>query len=463
KQLSKETLLKILDNSYDAIFATDSNGVTIYANKACEDYYGIKRSDVIGKDPWQFMEVAGCYPPVAPIMLNNKVRCTVVQASRTGAQMVVTTSPIYDRNGDLEFLVQNCRDVKQLEDTKCDFEKTKQMALLIKQHFIEFSKKDEIPNFTIIANSAQMKELLELAERVAGIDANILILGETGTGKSMMAKYIHKRSLRKDGPIISINCAAIPDELIESELFGYVPGAFTGAHQKGKVGLIELAAEGTLFLDEIAELPLRLQGKILDLIQERRFIPVGGCQVKTVDCRIIAATNRDLKKMAEQGTFREDLYYRLNIIEMEISPLRERPTDTQVLIYYFLNYYNKKYKKEHRITPECRDVLVGYSWPGNVRELEHMMERLVVIVPEPIIDVKHLPKMFSEYLNSSKRTQFSEANELDLAICQLEQKLVMEAMKKYGSSRKIAKALNISQSRAHRLIEKYCNTTDKNS
>lgn len=462
KQLSKETLLKILDNSYDAIFATDSEGVTIYANKACETYYGIKRSDVIGKDPWQFMELAGCYPPVAPIILHNKNRCTVVQSSRTGAQMVVTTTPIYARNGTIEFLVQNCRDVTQLEDIKYDLDKTEQMLMMNKQQVIAMSKR-ESRDHTIIAKSSQMKDLLELAERVAAIDVNVLILGETGTGKSMVAKHIHKMSPRKEGSFVSINCAAIPDELIESELFGYVPGAFTGAHRKGKVGLIELAAEGTLFLDEIAELPLRLQGKILDLIHERRFIPVGGCQVKYIDCRLIAATNRDLKKMVEQRQFREDLYYRLNTIELEISPLRERSADIQVLIYYFLNHYNKKYKKEHRITSECRDVLAGYSWPGNIRELEHMIERLVVIVPESIIDVHHLSKNFSEQVNASKPLMVSEHNDLDTAVCQLEQNLIVDAMRKYGSSRKVAQALNISQSRAHRLIEKYCNRSDDDS
>lgn len=457
-QLSQETLLKILDNSYDVIFATDSNGIIIYANKACEKYYGIKPSDIIGKDPWQFMEKAGCYPPTAPITLHNKNRNTLEQSTRTGAKLIVTNTPIYDKAGNIEILVQNCRDVRQLEDTKRDLEQTKELLARI-QNEVEVLRQKQLQNAKLIANSSQMKELIKLVERVAPIDINVLILGETGTGKSALAKNIHRISSRQNGPFISINCAAIPEELIESELFGYLGGAFTGALQKGKKGLIELADGGTLFLDEIAELPLRLQGKILELIQERHFIPVGGSQVKTVDCRIISATNRNIQEMIENGTFREDLYYRLNVIELELKPLRERPDDTMALIYYFLNQFNKKYKKEHSISPECRDILLDYSWPGNIRELENIIERLVVIVEDSIIEVCHLPKIFSEAF--SKKIQLMEESELqsenlDMAIDQLEHKIILEAFSKYGSSRKVARALNISQSRAHRLIEKYC-------
>lgn len=458
KQLSREILLKILDNSYDAIFATDSTGITIYANKACEQYYGIRPSDMIGKDPWQFMEQAGCYPPTAPITLHCKARNTLEQSTRTGAKMVVTNTPIYDQNGNIEFLVQNCRDVKQLADIKRDLEQTKELLARMEKEVVVLRKK-ELQNVKLVAHSAQMKELMQLVEKVAPVDINILILGETGTGKSALAKNIHRISSRQNGPFISINCAAIPADLIESELFGYMGGAFTGALQKGKTGLIELADGGTLFLDEIAELPPRLQGKILDVIQERRFIPIGGQQVKTVDCRIISATNRNMNALIERGLFREDLYYRLNVIELELRPLRERPEDTLSLIYYFLNKFNKKYKKDHSISPACRDILLDYSWPGNIRELENMIERLVVVVEDSTVEVCHLPKIFSEAF--AKNIQFLEKEKpqvstLDEAVYQLERRMIVEAFQKYGSSRKVAYALHISQSKAHRLIEKYC-------
>ncbi len=459
-QLSKQTLLKILDNSYDAIFATDGKGVTIYANKACEKYYGMKPCDVIGKDSWQFMEKVGCYPPTAPITLHSQDKHTLEQTTQTGAKMLVTNTPIYDGGGNIELLVQNCRDVQQLEDTKRDLEQTKELLARMREEIAVLRKK-ELCNVRLIANSSQMKELIQLVEKVAPLDINILILGETGTGKSVLAKNIHKISARQQGPFISINCAAIPGELMESELFGYTGGAFTGALQKGKTGLIELADGGTLFLDEIAELPLRLQGKILDVIQERRFLPVGGRQVKEADCRIISATNRNMQEMIERGTFREDLYYRLNVIELELRPLRERPDDTLALIYYFLNQANKKYKKEHSIAPECRDVLLDYSWPGNIRELENMIERLVVIVEDSVIRIGHLPRVFSEVSSQKLRNAAEDetgANGLDAAVLQMERNLIVEAFQKYGSSRKMAHALQISQSRAHRLIEKYCHS-----
>ena len=230
-QLSKETLLKILDNSYDVIFATDSTGITIYANKACEKYYGIKPSDIIGKDPWQFMEKAGCYPPTAPITLHSKNRNTLEQSTQTGAKMIVTNTPIYDQDGNIEFLVQNCRDVRQLEDTKRDLEQTKELLARMQDEVVVLRKR-ELQNVRLVANSTQMKDLMQLVERVAPVDINVLILGETGTGKTALAKNIHRISSRQSGPFISINCAAIPDELIESELFGYTGGAFTGALQK---------------------------------------------------------------------------------------------------------------------------------------------------------------------------------------------------------------------------------------
>ncbi|HWR39127.1 MAG TPA: sigma 54-interacting transcriptional regulator [Patescibacteria group bacterium] len=347
-QFSQEFLLKILDNSYDAIFATDSQGVTIYANKACETYYGIPAPEMIGKDPWQFMDKTGCYPPLAPIILSSKSRQTLEQTTGTGAKVLVTTSPIYDAAGNIEFLVQNCRDIRQLEDTKRDLEQTKEMLNRMQREVVALRNQELGRNTMLVANSVQMKELLVLADRVADIDINVLILGETGTGKSALAKYIHKTGPRREGPFISINCAAIPEDLIESELFGYAAGAFSGASQKGKIGLVELADRGTLFLDEIAELPLRLQGKVLEVAQSHRYYPVGGCQVKEVDCRIIAATNRDIKKMAKQGDFREDLYYRLSVMEMEIPPLRERPEDMWAFIYYFLNQFNRNIKRTIR-------------------------------------------------------------------------------------------------------------------
>lgn len=462
KQLNRATLLKILENSYDGIFATDKNGITFYANKACETYYGVKPEDVIGQDPWILCQDKGCFPPAVPIALHNRERCTVEQCTPTGAHVLITTTVVYDKTGNIEFLVQNTRDIKQLEDTKTNLNQAQAILARIKGEVIEL-RRQELRDLKLIAKSTPMKGLLNMADRAARVDANILLLGETGTGKSALAKYIHKVSPRKDGPFISINCAALAGDIIESELFGYVGGAFTGALSKGKVGLLELAHQGTLFLDEIAELPLRLQGKLLDVIQDRRFIPVGGCESRVVDCRIVAATNRDILKMIKNREFREDLYYRLSVVELEVKPLRERPEDIYSLIYFFLNKFNKKYRMEHDISDECRNQLIRYCWPGNIRELEHLIERLVVIVPEPTIEVFHLPAVFLEEPKPEKTpaSDDSSADEknretFDDVIASIAGKLVQEAYSKYGTTRKVAQALNITQTRAQRLVTKYC-------
>ncbi len=461
RQLNKETLLKILDHSYDGIFATDKHGITIYANKACETHYGLKPEVIIGRDPWKLCLDEGCFPPAAPIALHDNARCTIEQLTPTGARVLITTTIVYDKKGNVELLVQNSRDVKQLEGTKKDLEQALEMLTRIKAGGAEPGYL-ELKDLQIIANSTSMKQLLKVASRAAKVDSTILILGETGTGKTALAKYIHKVSPRQKGPFMSINCATLAADIIEAELFGYVGGAFTGALSKGKVGLLEMANKGTLFLDEIGELPLRLQGKILDVIQERRFIPVGGHEPRMLDCRIIAATNRDLHQMIAKGEFREDLYYRLSVVELETQPLRKRPEDIHSLIQFFLNKFNKKYKMEHDIADECKSRLSQYHWPGNIRELEHMIERLVIIVPDPIIQAHHLPKTLSDILTAEAvlpNADFfsNEENQgFDDIISGIERKLVQTAYIKHNTTRKLAQALQITQTRAQRLIEKYC-------
>jgi len=276
-----------------------------------------------------------------------------------------------------------------------------------------------------------------------------------------MAKHIHKMSKRKDGPFIVINCAAIPDDLLETELFGYAPGTFTGADKNGKIGLIELANGGTLFLDEIGEIPIKLQAKLLHVLQEFKFSPVGGRESKKVDCRIIAATNQNLDKAVKEGNFREDLYYRLKVIEMEIPSLRERPEDILPLIYFFLNRFDKKYSSTHQFSQEALDMLIQYPWPGNIRELEHLIERLVITVQENIINPQDLPDAFHKNLDDQFDIPFTTLAPLDLALEHVEKKLISKAYKQLGSSYKVAKKLNISQSKASRLIRKYCSEEEQ--
>lgn len=452
KELDPETLKKILDNSYDEIFVTDKNGITIYVNSACERNYGVGPEKFIGQQPGQMADEGYCYPPITPMILRDKKTVTLEQKTITGRRIVTTATPVFDEDGELELIIQNVRDITHIAETKYDLEETLKLVQRYKQEIAQLKKRD-LQNKNFLVRSKQMEELLELAETVAPVDTNILILGESGTGKGVMTKYIHDLSERKTGPFITINCAAIPEQLMESELFGYVAGAFTGADTKGKAGLFELANGGTLFLDEIGEIPLRLQAKLLHVIQELKFSRVGGREPVRLDCRIIAATNRNLGKMVRAGEFREDLYYRLKVIEMEIPPLRERPEDISFLVYLFLNNFDKKNKKSHQFSHEALDILVNYNWPGNIRELENLIERLVITTQEPVIEPRHLPKSFQNH--DEDAISISSPQSLDSAIEQFEKKLVLKTYKRLGSSYKVAQALKISQSRASRLIRKY--------
>ncbi|PKM79943.1 MAG: histidine kinase [Firmicutes bacterium HGW-Firmicutes-14] len=452
-ELNRETLQKILDNSYDEIFVTDKNGVTIYVNNACERNYGATPSQLLGQQPGQMATEGYCYPPITPLILSEKKIITLEQKTITGKSIVTTATPVFDQNGELELVIQNVRDISQIGEIKHDLQETLKLVERYK-HEVQELRRREFQINNLVIRSKQMEDLLELVHKIAKVDSNILILGESGTGKGVLAKYIHNLSNRKDGPFITINCAAIPDQLLESELFGYVPGAFTGADRKGKTGLFELADGGTLFLDEIGEIPLRLQAKLLHVIQEHSFSRVGSTEPIKLDCRILAATNRDLDKMVHEGGFREDLYYRLKVIEIELPPLRARTEDMPPLIYFFLNKFDKKCHTTHRLSHETLDILVHYPWPGNIRELENLVERLVITVPEPVIEPKHLPRIFRENFESMEDSG-TDFTSLALALEKVEKKLITRAYEMFKSSYKVAKALNISQSKASRLIRKY--------
>ncbi|MEL7568867.1 MAG: sigma 54-interacting transcriptional regulator [Dehalobacterium sp.] len=445
----------ILNHSYDEIFVINSKGEVVYVNEASVRNYGLNPEEIVGKTIFDLQKSGYYYPLIAPVVLQGKRTATFEQETIVGKKLVVTATPVLDDQGEVEFVIMNSRDITELENLKCNLEETKKEVEKYKQEVEELRKKfNRFDNF--IVRSKSMRECIELAQRVANVDTTIMILGETGTGKSALAQYIHEISHRKGGPFQTINCAAIPEQLLESELFGYHSGAFTGANTKGKVGLLEMANGGTLFLDEIAEIPLKLQAKILEVIQESKFIPVGGTKHKTVDIRIIAATNRNLEQMVKDGAFREDLYYRLNVIELAIPPLRERTEDIVPLAQYFLNNFDKRYNTSHAFSQDTLDILICHPWLGNVREIQHAIERLVLTVPEKKILPKHLPKNFQQ-TNVTNIISLPNIVPLDL----IEKELIIKAYKQLGSSYKVAKVLNISQSKASRRIRQYLSSQDR--
>ena len=305
----------------------------------------------------------------------------------------------------------------------------------------------------LIVTDLAMQEIVETISRISFTDSTILITGESGTGKSALARYIHQHSWRADQPFVTINCTTIPDNLIESELFGYVPGAFTSANAKGKPGLVKTADKGTLFFDEISLLPYQLQAKFLQLIQERNYTPVGSVEVESVDVRIIAATNQSLADLMIEHKFREDLYYRLRVIELDIPPLRKRPDAMDPLIDQFLDMYNRRYGFDRSITPSARNKLKAYRWKGNIRELQYVMERLVVTARGDVIDADEIPDLPNEPMegvpDEEEQVNFEEA------VAAYERQLLEKAFRRYGSSYKVADRLGLTQSKASRLLRKY--------
>ncbi len=395
KQLLDEAALldieKIGDYLPDSIIIFDHNGKILYLNKANEDLLSIPREAALGKNASEFVSENNT-------QLHNATTLHVLNTQETYASISIPTRterpllemgvPILDDNGDLEGVVLVDKDITEFLETKAQLELSEQKVRRHKD--IKDNPEPLLPSreeYTtsqtkFICECPQMKQAFKRAVDAAKTDAPVLIVGETGTGKEIFADLIHQNSLRADKPFFKVNCAAIPEHLFESELFGYEKGAFTGANQNGKPGYFSLANGGTLMLDEIGEIPLGMQAKLLRALQQKQIIRVGGTKPIDVDIRIIASTNRDLKKMIQEGTFRSDLYYRINIIKIRIPPLRERKEDLPVLIRTFLEEFNKKYNKCVTLMPSVYMNMAKYHFPGNVRELANLIERWVISFDE---------------------------------------------------------------------------------
>ena len=348
--------------------------------------------------------------------------------------------PVFDADGKIEYVILSIRD---------NFHKGQIPSLDELESaptMVEASRPEDL-----IYHSAVMENVIQSARKVANLSAPCLLLGESGCGKSLLAKFIHSNSTRKEGPFVVVNCAAIPEQLFESELFGHVKGAFSGAvNVRG--GLFAKAKGGTLFLDEISELPLPMQAKLLHAVQEMEYRPVGSSTTVKAEVRILAASNRNLERMAIDGAFRQDLFFRLNVFDITIPPLRDRREDLIPLIHYFLNHYGKKHGSGKHLSPEVQSILIQHQWPGNVRELAHLVERLIVTADSETITVDHLPTTIYRTAHISDE---ASPGSLDAALEAMQRKIILETKTALGSSRKVADALGISQSRATRLIRKY--------
>lgn len=435
--LNEDLFFSLIDNMYDEVLVYDHNYKIVYINQACKRHYNVQPEEMIGKSFFDLYE-DWWGPSVLPTVYETKKAMAIKQKTYTNTELLTIAVPIFDEDNNIKYVIMNVRD----EINKIDLYNPQYMS----------------SDFTFeelgdpIACSDEMKHVMKLVERVSQIDTTCIITGESGTGKSMVAKHMHKLGPRTDQPFINVNCASIPHELFESEFFGYSKGAFTGAKTTGKKGLLEIANKGTLFLDEISELPLLSQAKLLTVLQDKEFIPVGGHTPISVDVKIICATNKNLKHMVEAGTFREDLYYRINILEIYIPPLRKRRADILHLINFFLNQYTKKYNVSRQLSTAVTHILLEHEWKGNVRELSHLIERLVVTVDSLVIDVNHLPSNIFGILDKSRD---DENYTFDERLERYEEYIVKKAYEKYDSSRKLAEHLGITQTRAHKLIKKH--------
>ena len=375
----------------------------------------------------------------------------MLQYTGAGKYLMCTAIPIKDSNGEIVSIVSYTTDMTKYTVLKDEYEKLRE-TLKIYSSELEKLREDGEDNLVFSSKDKRMQNILATIERISRFDTNVLFTGKSGVGKTMYSKLMHIRSDRKEGPFIHINCGAIPESLIETELFGYEKGAFTGAKNEGKPGLIELANMGTLFLDEIGDLPLNMQVKLLKVIQDKKLTRVGSTDEKSVDFRLITATNKDLEAMIERNEFREDLYYRINIITLEIPSLKDRKSDIFPLVKLFLDRYNKKYGLNRSISNASIDALVEYDWPGNIRELENTIERLVLSTDEYMIRNDNLPlKMKSRAVESPSM----ENRTLKEILESVEEKVIVEAYKKHGTTTGVAKTLGISQPSASLKVSKY--------
>lgn len=439
-ELNDIDIIKIMESSFDGIIICDSYGKTLFVNSAAERIMDTTAREIIGKSSWE-LEQSGIITHATSVhALETGKPYTSVQKYKNGKTAIVTSSLIgLDSLKQLVYI--NVRDISAIND-------------------VSWSEQGDHDGDSVLPQSIEYKKTLEIAKTVAPKDATVLLLGETGVGKDVLAHLIHKHSLRMHEPIIKVNCGAFPENLLESELFGYSGGAFTGADSHGKKGVVHAAEGGTLFLDEVGELPMVLQPKLLELLQDFRYNPIGSAKKVNADIRIIAATNQDLKELVEEKKFRSDLYYRLNVIPIEIPPLRKRIEDIVPLANAFLKKYNKQYNLNKEIHPEVIPIFFEYNWPGNIRELSNIIERLVITSSENKIKFSDLPEVIKK---SRMCYDNSEVVTLKRAIENLEENLLGQLIDEGLTTYEIADKLKISQSTASRRIKRYSLKTRNSS
>ena len=457
--LSKE-LEEILEGSFDGILVTDKDTNVLYANKSYERVAEIPLSDLEGHAMKDLYNPVWLPNSVASIVAEEKRPVSKRQVVKSGRHIMVTGRPVFDEEGEIKKIVINARDISEIYDLREELIESRATNKMYTDRFDYDDAIDIDKEGGIVAVSKPMRRIITLAEKIAPFQATVLISGESGVGKEEVAKFIHKNSTRKDKPFIPVNCGAIPHDLLESELFGYEKGAFTGAISTGKMGLAEAADGGTIFLDEIGETTLEFQVKLLRFLETGEIRRVGSTQSKNVDARVIAATNKDLMELVREGKFRDDLFYRLNVVQINVPNLSERTEDIMPLANLFLNRFNRKYGQEKMLTYDVIKEMENHDWVGNVRELKNVIENMVVVSNNEYLQTEDLPWEVSE------RSVWEDEEEddppesffevpLNDAMDMYEKEILERAHRKYGSTRLMADKLKVNQSTIVRKMQKY--------
>lgn len=441
---------KIFENFDQEIFVTDQNGYISLMNPAAERICEIKSTEIIGKHVTELEREGIISSSITMLVLHQKKKVAMIQQLKSGKKVISTAVPVFDDEGQIDLVISTSTDYEEISNLKSELEAKKIELKRTENENLTF-RNEILLNDYFIFNSKEMKNVRDIITKVASLDITILIEGESGVGKDVIMKAIHQISSRRNEALIKINCGLIPENLIESELFGYESGAFTGATRGGKIGKIELANNGTLFLDEIGELS---QVKLLEFLQDREITRVGGTSKIKINTRVIAATNRCLKDMVKENKFRKDLFYRINVLPLNVPPLRERTEDIPVLVEFFMKRYGSKYGVKKKIAPEVIQTLYNYSWPGNIRELEHVIERAIVVADTELITLESIQDIL-EYKICHKNVFCTELMPLKLAKRELEEQLVKRAYERYKSTYKAAIALEVDQSTVVKILKKY--------
>ncbi|MDE7065800.1 MAG: sigma 54-interacting transcriptional regulator [Desulfovibrionaceae bacterium] len=453
---------RILDALPDGLFITDTSGTTLRVNRMYEQLTGLKQEEVQGKNVRALVEEGVFDQVLNPGIVRTGKPATHVQKLQNGKKLVLSGFPVFDENGELCLVVTFVRDITLLTQMNEQMAEQRQLIDQINDQLAYMTHEQAKLPEPVYAGPA-MGEVVSLLQRFAVTDATVLILGETGVGKDVFARLTHGLSARRDKILLKVDCGGISETLTESEIFGYMPGAFTGASNKGKAGYFEIADGGTIFLDEVGELPLSMQTRLLRVLQDGEIMRVGGSSPRKVDVRVIAATNRNLAENVEAGTFRRDLYYRLNVATVQIPPLRERAEDVRPLAEHFLRQYATKYRKSMAFMDVTLDMMSRYAWPGNVRELQNMVHSLVITLKGPMISPRDLPVQISG-VNPGDSCYTDEIlsvrRPLKDIMAEVERDFLLKAIEVHGSVQKVAELFRINRSTVFRKIQGTRRTSD---